>query len=375
MFMKKKLWLFFVIGALALPLTSFGLTPVAGDVVSVSNPVNDDLYAAWGNIIVQERVNGDAILAWWDINVTGPIAQDLTIAWGQVFVSSAIGDDLRILGWTVIIEESIQDDAAIFASTVVLREWVTIGWDLHVSAGTVTVNGDVVGDLSINAEQLTLGWKVDGTATIKAAHITVEESTQLNGDLVYDSSDIVPALEAATSGTVQYNPLHKNWHHLPFIVAELFVWFFFLKLIFLVLFASFIYFGLPGITGLRASNLKKSVWPSWLTGLLRFVLAPIAIIFLVGTVVGIPIALALVAAYLLVFMFMELMNVIVFTKLIMGTDITARGKKKATKPWYLHFLVIVALSLVSAIIAGLDIIAAFFAVGALIKTKWSLLKQ
>jgi len=108
---------------------------------------------------------------------------------------------------------------------------------------------------------------------------------------------------------------------------------------------------------------------------LWFVLAPILAIFLVGTVVGIPIALALLAAYVLVFLFMELINVVVFTKLIMGTDIATKGKKKIVKPWYLHFLVIVALSLVSAIIAGLDIIAAFFSLGALIKTKRSLLKQ
>jgi len=90
----------------------------------------------------------------------------------------------------------------------------------------------------------------------------VKDSTQLNGDLVYHSRAIVPALEAATAGTVQYNSLARSGQQIPFITTQLFVGFFFLKLIFLILFASLIYFGLPGITGLWASKLKEKVWSS-----------------------------------------------------------------------------------------------------------------
>ncbi|MGX5357772.1 bactofilin family protein [Kocuria sp. KH4] len=154
--------------ALALALTGLLLAAPAGAAADVRNDetvrvaegevVDDDLYAAAGEVVVDGTVRGDLVVAAGRVTVNGTVEGDLLAAAQTVVVEGTVGDDARVAGQAL----SFGDGAR------VAGDLVAAGYSLQTRPGT-----EVGGDVLLGAYQGLLAGSIDGDVTAGAAGLAL----------------------------------------------------------------------------------------------------------------------------------------------------------------------------------------------------------
>jgi len=235
----------------------------AGETVTVNGSINGDVLAAARNIIINGSVKGDVRCAAADADIKGEVGQSLTALVGKLrqFEGSRVNQDVLALAKEVSISG-------------------TVGRQVLGSAQTVYLNGPVGGD--------TRFWAVDA--------LNVGPGSRIAGNLIYGSpSQGTISPEARIGGSTQWEqlePVEKprrqegiSWlGQLVWFAAGVTVW-------------GVMYLVFPGIWfGLSRIILQKPL-PALGWGVMTLLLAPLASLLLLITVIGIPLSLILAMVY------------------------------------------------------------------------------
>lgn len=259
---------------------------VAGENVTIEGTVNGDLYAAGANIKISGVVKGDVLAAGGMLEITGEIEDDVRVAGGNINIQGAvIGDSLTVAGGNVNVEEgSVIGGGILFgAGSVNINTDVTRG--IMGGGGSVRIDGSVGKDVYVGAEELTLGTKA-----------------AVAGDLTYQAEKEARLLETATvSGRIrQILPSQKRVTvemNKPELIKEVGKKFKFGMALWsysaaLVVGGLALYFFRKPSQQI-VSELEKN-WPACLGwGFLLIIVALPALIMLMVTMIGLPLALIL----------------------------------------------------------------------------------
>ena len=149
--------------------------------ISVAGNVRRDLVAGGGNIIVTGNVTEDILLVGGDIGVYGQTGQDLRVLGGQIIVGNNVGQELVGAGGSIHVLSgvTIDGDTMLAGGTVILEG--TVNQNVHIFAGEVKINGSILGNVYVVTDELTIG---------KNASIT--------GNLIYSAEEEATILEGAT---------------------------------------------------------------------------------------------------------------------------------------------------------------------------------
>jgi len=258
-----------------------------GERVEISGTVNGDVYAVGGQVLVDGEVNGDLLVAGGTVIVSGRISQDARIAGGQVTINGAIERNLTVAGGNVNLTNtaSVQGGVVAAGGTIVLA--VPVRKDVRAAAGNLTVSDMIDGDLHVAAGQLRLTSKaaVGGNLTYWSGHpASIDENARVAGMI----SQKVPKEGFRRSAEKMAGMVAG------FILLAKIVGFFSTLLTGLLL----IYF-IPNYSREVISTLREKPLASLGLGFLMALVTPVIVVFLLVTVVGIPIALILSAVYLI----------------------------------------------------------------------------
>lgn len=130
---------------------------VAGARAIVTQPVAGDLIAAGGQVDVFETVGGDAVLAGGRVRLDAAVGQDLYAAGGSVAVNAPVARNARIAGGSVLVgpRTRIVGGASIAGGTVDLLGAVD-GY-VQVAAGHLYIDAPIAGDVEAVAREIELG--------------------------------------------------------------------------------------------------------------------------------------------------------------------------------------------------------------------------
>jgi len=225
-------------------LGGYGLRPVG--------PVAGDLYAAGCPISVDRPVGKDVVVAGCDINVTGEVGDDLRAAGGQVTLDGKVSGEAIVAG----------------------------GKDLKIYAGKITIQGEVEGDTRVMARE-----------------IEMRPGAKIKGNLSYASRDEIKMDPTAqVIGKITREPTPKGWReerrweprHYGFRVV---------RLLGLIAAGALMLLLFPAFTPAAQLNVGTAAWKSLGLGTAVVFAGPLVVLMLLITVIGIPIALVLLAAY------------------------------------------------------------------------------
>ena len=216
---------------------------------SVTHEFGSDYFGAGGMLNLTDTIEGDAFLAGGQVSTASEVKGDLVVAGGELSIGGAIGDDLYAGGGDVRLDAIVSGNARL------------AGGDVEVGPATV-----VAGALTLTGGRV----QFDGPA---------HEYLQASGGSVRihgQVKDREPAVDAAHGvGTVL-------WFAGVFCAAALFV----------VL--------LPAWSGEAAAMVGRRPLQSLGLGLAILVCVPFVAVVLLITIIGIPLALLLMALYLVV---------------------------------------------------------------------------
>lgn len=260
---------------------------LSGNTVDVAGTVNGDLYCAGQTVNISGTVNGDVFCAGQTVTFSGTVSGSIRLA-GQTVITSGKAASATIMAQTVTLADNtnITQDLNGGASTITIAKQAVVGRDIAYGAATMVVNGTVGRDIKTDVEQLTLG----GGATV-------------GGNIAYTSVNaIAKAPDATVSGTVnQTVPKEQANKSFSFgIASSLFFAMYLFVAVLLILIVLVLLF--PGVYKESAARVGNSPWVTLLIGFIAVIAAPIVLISIAITIIGIPLALTLGLMWLVIVM-------------------------------------------------------------------------
>lgn len=271
------------------------------------------------------------------VTASAPVAAAESRVGGTVVVAEGetISDDLDAVGGTVIVRGTVDGDLNAVGGTVVIAETGVVTGDLTGSAGAVTVEGAVEGsielatgaftlresgtigdDLDVAAGEVVLAGNVGGTATVAADTLRVGSSASIEGDLRHDVGTLVN--DGQVAGEVRAVDLgNAEFGGLGFTVPT-WLGVLYTVLAHLALGAVLLLVVPRFVADVEATGIERAA-RSGGVGLAALVVAPVLLVLLAITIVGIPLALLGAAGY----------GLLVWIGLVLGAYVLGRGILRA----------------------------------------------
>ncbi len=256
----------------------------AGDNITISGTINGDAYVAGGVVTIDGEINGDLLVGGGVVTIKGKVENDVRAAGGMITIDGKVGRNVTALGGTVTFGSDTDIDG-----------------DVVVAGGTFAHLGNIDGKALIYSSDTTLGGRVGRDITVTAEKVSVLKTALLDGNLNYTADkEASVSAEARIVGAVKRTALtqvgssvRKGLSGVRFGVN-------------LLSYLSMLLLGLillrvaPRQTTAVAKLIGEQPWKSMGFGFLGLVLAPVAIVILMISVVGVPLAAILTGAYILI---------------------------------------------------------------------------
>jgi len=235
----------------------------SGTSIDVSGEVNGDVYAAGQSVTISGDVTGDVIAAAQTITITG-----------------TVDGNVRLAGQDVTVSGDVSHSGTIFASTVDVTASGSLGDDLVGAAGDVAITGAIGRDVLASVRDLTIDGTVGGDVTY-----TSDTSASIADGKV---SGTVERIAPSPSTTVEVSPwaLFVGW-----LLGLLYA---LVALSIITVLAALL---LPRLMDRVTNQLIPSPWRALLVGFVASMIMPFAVLVVLVTVIGAPLALAAVAVW------------------------------------------------------------------------------
>lgn len=237
------------------------------DTTVVSEPIDDDVIASSGTLVVNAPI-GSLIAVGGDLQVNAPVAGDVIAVGGTVRVNGTVGGKVVLVGGRVDVNGTVQRNAIVTGGEVVFGPGARIGRDAEVQAGTFTTMGAVNGTLGVQA----------GTFTNSGTAGTLRSETGRDrGDR-----------ENRAGNWTGFGP--EPFAGLGALIATI------AAVVSLLVTIGYLVLGLlllafvPGAARAVEERVLDRPLPSFVFGLVALIVAVIAGVILLVTVVGVPIA-------------------------------------------------------------------------------------
>ena len=325
----------------------------AGDTVEIFGTVNGDVYVGGGEVLVDGIINGDLLVGGGNITISGEVSQDIRAGGGQITINGMVGGNVTVVGGNIIITDSADIKGSLVAGAGNVSLTGSVGKNVKAGVGNFSLSGPVAGNVEIGAETIRLS-----------------SNAQVGGDFTYWSQTDASVDKNATVGSITkkappegfQTPEEAEKIKTEFLQGALGA----RAGIKLIGFLSFLVVGLllsrlfPNCSIKTADILNSKPGPSLLLGLTALIVTPIAFLFLLVTIVGIPLAFLTLSVYF-IFLYVAKYFVMVWV----GTKVL---KEKVDKPPYKTFVIGLAIyTLVTLIpfVGGLtQLLALLFGLGA-----------
>jgi len=270
----------------------------SGDTVTIASGevIDDDLYIAAANTIIDGTVNGDIFGVGTTITINGIVNGGVSIVGQTLTVNGEIAGGARLAGNTIKVNGNIDGDLLAAGNTIDVASTARIGGDFLFGAATVRIDGPVEGYIKGGGSEVILTNGVGGDIELKVDNLTIASTANIQGNLTYTSdneANIQSGAQIAGTTTRKIPEARIPAEAAPFfgiggkVIAFLMT---LLAGIVVVLVA-------PRRATAVAASVRHKPWLSLGWGAVILFATPIAAIITFITVVGVPVGLIGLALY------------------------------------------------------------------------------
>ncbi|MFQ5937096.1 MAG: polymer-forming cytoskeletal protein [Acidiferrobacterales bacterium] len=261
--------------------------------ITKTGHTTDDVYAAGRRVTVSADVAGDVIAAGGRVLIERRVSGDVMAAGGVVEIRATVSDDVRAAGGVVSVSGHISGDAIVAGGVVSLEPGTSVDGRAWLTGGQVEVAGRIATELKAACGSIVVAGRVDGDVELLSDALEILPSARVTGNLVYRGRrEAKISRGARIDGELSYQPLAVStrgpapWRSAGIVVLAS------LMLTGIVLFLCF-----PSFAVRAARTVETHPWQSLGLGLAVLVAGPIVAILLMVTIIGIPLAIILIALY------------------------------------------------------------------------------
>ncbi len=261
--------------------------------------INDDLVTVGGNIKLDGIIEGDLISASRSLVQSGLILGSLNAVAQDVDVLGEVKGSVRVFAQNINVNGTVDRNLVAFGYSVDVKPGAQIHKDITAFCGKMTLDGKLGGNLKGSMGELVISGVVNQDVSVEADKITLMPTARVLGNLKYKSEKEAKIESGAqVSGEIVWTELKTTKDKKPKsiftgkpIIPEI--------LFLLALMVTGVVLTL--ICRKDAYQAKQAVADSFLKtlalGFVVMVCVPIAVIILIVSVIGIPIAAIAFFAY------------------------------------------------------------------------------
>lgn len=293
----------FVVSLLAITGFASAQTVKSEDTVTVSEStvVNSMLFASGNTIAINGTVNGDVYCTGQNITISGTVRGDVYCAGQSVTIDGRIDGSLRLAGQVVKIGGTVNGSATVFSQTASIEKDAAIGRDLVVGAQAFTLSGKVDRDVQVWATSMTVDGQVGRNIKGQIESLSVGSAGLVGGDVEYTSNkDPVIAEGGKIDGTVARTPMVSQQSMTPQEYVGPVLGFILYSFVALLIIALVLVLLIPRVLNEAATLTIQQPGRVALIGVLAAIVAPAIVFILLISVIGIPLAILLLLAWLVV---------------------------------------------------------------------------
>lgn len=254
---------------------------VAGDTVTVAGTIKGDLYCAGKNVFVTGTIEGDVFCAGQNIKV-----------------AANVDGDVRLAGQTVTVDGIISRNVTVFGDVVDIAKTAVIGRDLNGASSNFTVDGKVTRDATIGGSSITVLGSIGRDLGADSENLSINEGALVNGWVRYTSINEASIAKGAVKGEVRYTK-QEHSDQAAESNAAIVSSFIYMLLAFAVLSLGIVLVAPQQVNAVAAVGTKR-LGMSILLGVFMLLAAPILLVLIALTFVGIPLAILLGLVWILI---------------------------------------------------------------------------
>lgn len=337
-FMKKLILfvLVFTLGFVILPRSVSAFEFRSGDNVLVTTDatISGTLMAAGKSIEINGTVDGDLICVGQSVTINGSVNGDVICAGQSVSVFGTVDGNVRLAGQTVTLEGQVERNGTIFGQTVFVTANGQLNGELLSAGQRVDIEGIVGSNAHLMGETVVVGGLIAGNLSGEMNELSFTEGAAIGGNVTYMSpTQVVGGDVASISGTMERKePIRKMGDQSPdkpqrkIVNAGFgnFVW----KLVTTLVFGLLLVLLFPLFAKQVVTTIDTKMGKSMLAGFLLFVATPFVVLFLILTLIGIPVAIL----YIMVFAVLIAVSRL-FVALYVGEKVVTAYWPKRPEKW------------------------------------------
>ena len=305
-----------------------------GDSVTIPKDkvINGSLFISGNSVIVDGEINGDVFCVGKDVVITGTVHGDVLCAGKTLHINNNTDGNIRVAGQTVDISGTAGANATVFGQTVTESENGAIDGELLVAGQNVKIDGYVGRDVQAWLDAITITGQIDGSLGADTNSLSIADGAIIGGNVNYTSDQNATIASGATVGGkvskhTDTQPVAKpapvvsqnhsgNW---GFLITTL-------------IFGAILLQLFPGNL-LKTVEAMQERWGKTIgLGVLVVILSPLFILFLIVTLVGIPLAIAAVGLFIAAYFIGRILVALLVGRIILDS---VYKQKKDSLGWNL----------------------------------------
>lgn len=298
----KKTILTLIVSILTLPVFVFGATTRTQSEINITNSEkfqeNSYFFATKNNI--SGEYFGDLFVAGVENNFNGKVNNDLFVVGGKNNISGEIVGDLRVIAGEVVVNGKINGDLVIAGGNVTLLDGAEIKGDLILIGGKIYQNALLTNKSKIIGASVFLNNQINSPIEITAQKITAQSKTKINSPLTYYSpNQIIKDGGSEINNVVTYNQItnFKDTSLVKRTLINVLNFWILLKFITTLIISLILIYVFRFFTQKTVDLALNKFWKNCLYGLIFSLLAPLFLIILILSLIGLPIGFLAVMIY------------------------------------------------------------------------------
>ncbi len=283
------------VGAIPTPAAALELHSGERVVLPRGEVVSGDLYVSGGTVEVAATVRGDVLAAGGTVIIDGDVQGSVMAVGGTVRVGGKVGHAVRLAGGDVLLSAQVATDALVFAGSFDHVDGSRVGGDLLLNAGDAQLGGVIAGNVQSQNEKVVLTGVVQGNWQAQANDIRVTDSARVDGKLAYRAAKAELAGGAKLGSVERLAGGERGIFAGPWWV----VWGQLLAFAMALATGVVLLLLLPRAAYASGQKLVARPAASLGWGALALIVGPVVVLLLFLSVIGVPLALLGVAAYLM----------------------------------------------------------------------------
>lgn len=277
------------------PVSAFSAKTGDNVVVSVDSVVDGTLFAVGRTVEVRGHIEGDLFCAGQTVLVDAEVDGDVLCAGQTVNIAGNVAGDVRAAGQYVTIAASAEKNLMSFGQAIQVAESAEIGGDAMVGGNTLSINGLIGRDALVMGESVDLNGTVLRNVTADAVRMAVGSDARILGELAYTSqAPATIANSASVSGGVRFSEKPREVpkqaakrQQLPQYIPNIS----FGSIVFYIIMGLVVAGLFPTFMRRTAEIVRAAPWKTLGVGFLVLCGVPMALLILLATIIGIPVAL------------------------------------------------------------------------------------